>query len=99
MPDKPQLAQMLIANHLRDGLTVFLAAEGGWSESIDRGLVARSTAEAAELLRAADLAVTRNIVVGPYLIEITESSAGRRPLAWRESIRAFGPTAETATTA
>ena len=33
-------AQMVIANRLRDGLTVFRTAEGSWSESIAEGHLA-----------------------------------------------------------
>jgi hypothetical protein len=89
--DKPQ---MVIANRLRDGLTVFLAADGTWVQAIDQGAVATDAAQAARLLEAGAAAAARNIVVGPYLIATTEDAAGRRPLEWREAIRAFGPTAE-----
>lgn len=90
--DKPQ---MVIANRLRDGLTVFLATGDAWVESIAEGVVARDAAAAARLLQAAEAAAARNVVVGPYLIAIAEESTGRRPLEWREAIRAFGPTVET----
>lgn len=88
-------AQMVIANRLRDGFTVFLAADGGWSDGIAAGAVARTAEAAAALLQAAEDAARRNVVVGPYLIAIEETPAGRRPVEWREAIRAFGPTVET----
>lgn len=90
--DKPQ---MVIANRLRDGLTVFLAAGDTWVESIADGVVARDAAAAARLLQAAEAEAARNVVIGPYLIAIAEEANGRRPLEWREAIRAFGPTVET----
>ena len=91
-------AQMIIANRLRDGLTVFRAADGAWVESIAAGAVARSTEDAQQLLAMAEADAARNLVVGPYLIVITETERGRQPVSWREVIRAFGPTAETGTT-
>lgn len=90
--DKPQ---MVIANRLCDGLTVFLAGDGTWVEAIAAGRVAQTAAQAASLLQDAEAAAARNVVVGPYLIAITEDEAGRRPLEWREVIRTFGPTVET----
>jgi hypothetical protein len=90
--DKPQ---MLIANRLRDGLTVFLAADGGWVAAIADGAVARDAAQAASLLQQGEAAARQNVVVGPYLIAIGEEDGDRRPLEWREAIRAFGPTVET----
>jgi hypothetical protein len=90
---------MVIANRLRDGLTVFLTAGGTWVESIEHGAVARSDAEAAQLLETGELDAARNLVVAPYLIEIAEGGGERRPLAWREFIRAYGPTVRTGPTA
>lgn len=90
--DKPQ---MVIANRLRDGFTVFLGVGGAWVEAIDDGAVARDATQAAALLQEAEAAVKRNVVVGPSLIAIIEDGARRRPVEWREAIRAFGPTVET----
>ncbi len=96
MPEEPQ---MVIASRLRDGLTVFLAPDNGWVEDIDDGALARSGNAAAELLRAAERAAAENVVINPYLIEIVERDGRRTPRAWREAIRAFGPTVETRATA
>jgi hypothetical protein len=91
----PEKTQMIIANRLRDGFTVFLADGDRWVEGIEAGRLATSDAEAGVLLAAAQAAARRNEVVAPYLIDVTAGPAGRRPLAWREAIRAFGPTVET----
>jgi hypothetical protein len=85
--------QMVIANRLRDGLTVFLAPGERWSEAISEGAVAQDATGAAALLAIAERHAAQNVVVGPYLIEV--GGTDRRPLAWREAIRAFGPTVET----
>jgi hypothetical protein len=85
------MAQMIIANRLSDGRTVFLAAPGRWVEPIDGGCLLDTTAAQA-LLVAAKADEAANVVVEPYLIEVDEQ---RRPLAWREQIRAEGPTVLT----
>ncbi len=91
----PDSAQMIIANRLRDGLTVFRGADGTWVESIGAGALAQSPDEAQRLLAAAAADAARNLVVDPYLIAITVTERGPRPVSWREVIRAFGPTVET----
>lgn len=95
----PEQNRMVIANRLRDGFTVFLGEGDAWVESIGDGLVADSTDAAAALLEAANAAAARNIVVNPYLIAVAQDGRHRRPVDWRESIRAFGPTVETGRTA
>lgn len=90
-----ETAQMVIANRLRDGFTAFLAEDGRWVGDIADGAVARSPEAAAALLGVAEAAARANVVVGPYLIAIDETPAGRRPRDWREAIRAFGPTVGT----
>jgi len=88
-------AQMVIANRLRDGLTVFRTAEGSWAESIAEGLVVDDEAAARALLVAAEADAGRNLVVSPYLIAVTNQNGIPRPVSWREAIRAAGPTVET----
>jgi hypothetical protein len=88
------MAQMIIANRLRDGLTVFLAAGGAWVDSIQQGQLASAAEDAQRLLQGAEGAAAGNIVVAPYLIEVREQNGLRTPVAWRETIRAFGPTVE-----
>jgi hypothetical protein len=94
----PEKIQMVIANRLRDGLTVFLGDGDIWVESIGDGIVAQNADAAAALLRTAEVAADRNVVVSPYLIAIREGDRGRSPIEWREAIRAFGPTVETGRT-
>ena len=91
----PSNDRMVIANRLRDGLTVFLAADGSWVDSIDDGVVAGDDPAADALLARAEASAASNIVVAPYLIRVSGGDAGRRPVDWRESIRAFGPTVAT----
>jgi hypothetical protein len=86
------MAQMIIANRLTDGRSVFLQAPGQWVEAFTAGAVLEDDATAAELLAAAKRDEAANVVVEPYLIEV---GADQRPLAWRELIRAEGPTVLT----
>jgi hypothetical protein len=91
----PDSAQMIIANRLRDGLTVFRAPDGSWVEAIAAGAIARTSEDAQAMLSAAEADAQRNLVVGPYLIDVTQESGTPQPLSWRETIRANGPTVET----
>jgi hypothetical protein len=84
------------ANRLRDGLVVYLAGDGGWSEAIGEGRVAGDEAGASLLMEAAARAVDAQEVVEPYLMEVAADDAGLRPLRLRERIRAAGPTVQTA---
>lgn len=94
-----EMPRTVIASRLKDGLTVFLAPGNRWVESINHSAVARDETDAAELMKSAERAAKRNLVVNPYLIEIIEQGEQRTPREWRETIRAFGPTIENPTTA
>ena len=48
-----------------------------------------------KLMATAKADEARNVVVEPYLIDIAEQAGVRRPLVWREAIRAEGPTVRT----
>ncbi|MEO8445752.1 MAG: DUF2849 domain-containing protein [Gammaproteobacteria bacterium] len=87
--------QMVLANRLTDGRTVFLAADGGWAEDIAAGAVASSVDAAQRLLESALLSEARNTVVEPYLIAIRHETGRRQPVSFREAIRAAGPTVRT----
>ena len=88
-------AQMVLANRLTDGHTVFLTADGGWVEDIAAGAVVGDPDAAQQLLAAAQLAEARNAVVEPYLIAIRIEAGLRVPVSYREAIRAAGPTVRT----
>ncbi|MSR09484.1 MAG: DUF2849 domain-containing protein [Gammaproteobacteria bacterium] len=87
--------QMVLANRLADGQVVFLATDGSWVEDIARGALARDAVAAQRLLADAQLAESRNVVVEPYLIDIRDAAGRRQPVAFREAIRAAGPTVRT----
>lgn len=89
---------MIIANRLDDGRVVFLAATdrgaGRWVESIAAGSLAGPDAAAGLLALAATPGLARD-VIAPEAIEVIERAGLREPVAWRDAIRAGGPTIRT----
>lgn len=84
-------AQSLTANRLRDGAVVFLRDDGTWSTSIIGSAVARDAEAAARLTALGAEAVAAQLIVAPYLFEVEAEDDRRTPQAYRERIRAFGP--------
>jgi len=80
------------ANRLGDGLVVYLAADGSWSERLAEGRVAADEAAQAELEARAQAAAAAHVVVAPYLIEVRDEDGVARPVRYREEIRSRGPT-------
>ncbi len=89
------MPQMIIANRLEDGLTVFLADGRRWVERIDDGVLIEADAEEDRLLALAKTDEDNCIVIDPYLIEVTSDGGRLRPAVYREEIRAFGPSVRT----
>ena len=89
------MIQIVTANRLRDGLVVFLSADGAWSERIGDAAGAENEAGAQELMARANQSAIECRVVEPYLVEVEIAADGRRPVLHRESIRVSGPTVQT----
>ena len=85
--------QVVTANRLRDGIVVYLAADGGWRERVADAALADDQGE--RLMALASAAVEARLVVDPYLIEVVEDGGLVRPSRYREVIRATGPSVET----
>lgn len=83
--------RVVTANRLRDGRVVYLAESGDWSACIADGRVAVCEEEEAAMMEAARLAVEARVVVDPYLVEVKAKNGVIRPVAYRELIRASGP--------
>lgn len=81
-------AQVLTANRLLDGEVVFLA-NGEWVEHISAADLFIGEA-GAPALAAAEAQTT--VVVAPYLIDVTPTEGVPVPIAYRERVRALGPT-------
>ena len=80
---------VLVANRLIDGEVVFWA-EGRWVERF--GDAERFAEDEAGLAAEAKAKSQPTVVVEPYLIEIAETEDGYAPVAYRERLRALGPT-------
>jgi len=80
-------AQMVTANRLLDGATVYLTAGNGWSERFVDGALWNDKDSAEGALKASDEAVAARLVVGPYLIDVATAEDGPKPTSARERIR------------
>jgi len=89
------MPQMIIANRLRDGAVVFLAANEGWEQPIAAGALIENEADAARLMAVAKRHEIECQVIDPQLIDVEIKDGKPRPTAIREAIRAFGPTVRT----
>ncbi len=83
--------QIVTANRLRDGLVVYLAANGDWTERVEDSSVASEVSHGENMMEEAARAVTERIVVDPYLIEVVQKVGAIVPVRYREVIRAVGP--------
>jgi sulfite reductase (NADPH) hemoprotein beta-component len=83
--------QIVTANRLIDGIVVYLAANGGWSEDLNAGLIARDEEAAKAALAAGEQAARERKVVAPYLIDVREADGAVVPVRYRELLRAAGP--------
>jgi hypothetical protein len=86
MPD------VITANRLTDGVVVFQAADGGWSEDFNRAAVLPDPQATAGALKRAKQDEASNIVVDPYSVTVEDRNGHFVPKALREAIRAAGPT-------
>jgi hypothetical protein len=84
--------QILTANRLSDGISVWYDVDGRWNESIARAEIARTEEDAARLETIGKKAFADNLVLDVNLIDVEEKDGFIRPLRLRERIRAEGPT-------
>ena len=80
---------VVTANDLIEGDSVFLGA-CGWVRDVAEARVAMSRDEAAVLEQAGIEGEDGNLVVGPYLIEVSVATGRPVPVLRRERIRASG---------
>ncbi len=84
--------KVITANLLREGDVVYLAADGTWSLWLDDAEMVDGADGAARLEAAGEKAVTGLLVIGPYLMDVTDEAGRPKPIGTREKIRAKGPT-------
>jgi hypothetical protein len=86
--------KIISANRLADGIVVYAGHAGSWVERLNEALVFSSKEEAEAGLILAQGDVARNLIVEPFVVDVTQDAAGLRPATLRDSIRAHGPTIE-----
>jgi hypothetical protein len=82
------MPSVLTANRLTDGIVVYLAAGGEWTEQIANARVADSVEEVKALETIAENAVRERIVIGAYPMLVALNDGAIDPLSVRERIRA-----------
>jgi hypothetical protein len=88
MSAKPD-TQILTANHLLSGLTVYLDRCGEWAGDIRHARIAASEAEALGMQALGKADEAANEVVGVYLVPVTVPDDGTPvPVHYRERMRA-----------
>jgi Protein of unknown function (DUF2849) len=82
------MPNIVTANRLTDGIVVYLAKDGGWTEAIDRARLAETEDEtkALEALAARDVAARKVVAVYPMEVALRDGTVD--PLSVRERIRA-----------
>jgi Protein of unknown function (DUF2849) len=79
---------VVTANRLKDGIVVYLAPDGRWTEQIERARLAETEDEVAALEAEAAEAVKRREVVAVYPMDVVVNGDAVDPLSVRERIRA-----------
>jgi hypothetical protein len=80
---------VVTANRLRDGIVVYLAPDGGWTEQLANARVAETEEEIQGLEAEADKAVRERVVIAAYPMDVALKEDGAiDPLSVRERIRA-----------
>jgi hypothetical protein len=86
-------AKVITANDLRDGLVVFLDADGGWTHDIATARVIEDGPDLDSANAYAKAQHDARIVVEPYPIDVQVTDGMPIPVRLREKIRADrGPT-------
>ena len=82
------MPSVVTANRLRDGIVVYLASGGSWTEEISRACLAETEDEVAALEAQAAQAVKAREVVAVYPMDVALHDGAVDPLSVRERIRA-----------
>jgi len=82
------LPNVITANRLTDGIVVYLAADGRWTEDIGRARFAETEDETNALEQIGDKAVKDRIVVAMYPMPVELRDGAVYALSVRERIRA-----------
>ncbi|WP_372615028.1 DUF2849 domain-containing protein [Aquicoccus sp.] len=83
------LSKIVTANALTSGDVVYLTARGDWSPEIVEADFMTDAAEAAA--RLSEVQCQSQLVIGPYIADVTITANGPVPVTRREAMRAAGP--------
>lgn len=90
------MSYAVTAYDLRLGVVVYLDSGGGWTEAVNLAMALNDPDERGAALARAAQAEQADVVVGAYEIEIEAEGGSVRPVRYRERIRAYGPTVNSA---
>ena len=82
------MPSVVTANRLKDGIVVYLAPDGSWTEEIGRARIAETEDEVAALEARAAESVKAREVVAIYPMDVALHDGAVDPLSVRERIRA-----------
>ena len=82
------MPNVVTANRLTDGIVVYLAPDGSWTEDLDRARLAETEEETKVLEDEAARDVKARKVVAVYPMEVAVKDGVVDPLSVREKIRA-----------
>ena len=82
------MPNVVTANRLVDGIVVYLASDGSWTEEIGRARIAETEDEVVALEAQATEDIKARKVVAVYPMEVTLHDGAVDPLSVRERIRA-----------
>ena len=85
--------QSMTANHLKNGLSLWMTAEFDWSNNYVDALLTDDPDLIGKMQNIANRDEDANIVVAPYFIDIETDT--RLPKRYREKFRVVGPTEDT----
>ncbi|MGB6231370.1 MAG: DUF2849 domain-containing protein [Litorimonas sp.] len=84
--------QVMTANELRSGLSVWMTADYGWSRDYEDALLTEDDTAIQKMDDVAKAAELANTVVGAYFIDTVDG----QPARYRERFRTHGPSYDTA---
>lgn len=82
------MPNVVTANRLVDGIVVYLAPDGGWTEQIADARMAETEEETKALEAEAAKSVAERVVVAVYPMPVEVKDGAVDPLSVRERIRA-----------
>ncbi|MBT4891215.1 MAG: DUF2849 domain-containing protein [Rhodospirillales bacterium] len=87
--------QIVTANRLIDGLVVYFTSDDTWSQWIADAHISIEESKAQASLSLALASVAHSEVVDAYLIDVVTEASTIKPVRYRETIRAKGPSVST----